>query len=658
MKLLFKKIESNHFLKLVLLTVYLIPLNGAYQLNGLPINDKKDLIFLFMFLVALKVAKNKNITFFIAVFILFKISISFFNNNMWTICVNDDLTPTQSSFEYDYFNSRCTKSFDDLFSNSDYTVKTWKLDYKNLNEEYQWMGANSSNFPVGYLNHSKFNTYQLRRDWLPFRLYASKNITEEKFLNIHYVGEVTINFLPTNEQVILVERYLNPLIKEIQIPENTDRVEIYYKFTKWKFKPIPEIKSGYPYEFYGKLIIDDGESTVVFELISYLLTIGFIISNINNFSFTSKDYLIIFCLLLVIYFKQFDFSLPFNVFSLIGYLTVFYCFLYKNTHNILFIFLSISFLIIDAPWDSLNFLVKPAGSDILTYENQARLIFEGDGLRGGENVFWYSPGYRYFLYFIHSLFGDGWLVSWHLILTLCVFLLSEINERVNLTTFAFALFLMLDNVRSIFLFGMSETISLLFLLFSIYLLKFNKDSTQSVILLSLAVLIRPELIIFSMAFIFFKFKKIKNILIFLIIQLLPMLHNFYFGNKFVFYSTAGTYQRNIEFDIVENLNYLIFNPFNELLIITLGRFHIYIGFFVVCVSLLIYIINLNFSSLLNIFNNYVVFGLLCLAPYLIYDPKLFYPRHVIIGICLMSLNENYIVNDKLRNLWNDKNKLI
>jgi len=95
-----------------------------------------------------------------------------------------------------------------------------------------------------------------------------------------------------------------------------------------------------------------------------------------------------------------------------------------------------------------------------------------------------------------------------------------------------------------------------------------------------------------------------------------------------------------------------------LLIITLGRFHIYIGFFVVCVSLLIYIINLNFSSLLNIFNNYVVFGLLCLAPYLIYDPKLFYPRHVIIGICLMSLNENYIVNDKLRNLWNDKNKLI
>ena len=100
MKLLFKKIESKHFLKLVLLTVYLIPLNGAYQLNGLPINDKKDLIFLFMFLVALKVAKNKNITFFIAVFILFKISISFFNNNMWTICVNDDLTPTQSSFEY------------------------------------------------------------------------------------------------------------------------------------------------------------------------------------------------------------------------------------------------------------------------------------------------------------------------------------------------------------------------------------------------------------------------------------------------------------------------------------------------------------------------------------------------------------------------------
>tara|TARA_Y100000768_G_scaffold227239_1_gene171550 strand:- start:7607 stop:9580 length:1974 start_codon:yes stop_codon:yes gene_type:complete len=653
-----EKIDSFHVLKAVLLIVYLFPLNGAYQLNGIPIDSKKDLIFFFLFLLTLKVAKNKNIIFFITIFLIFKISISFLNDSMWTICVNDDLTPTQNTFQYDYFNSRCTKSFDDLFSNSEYTVKTWEVNYRNLNEEYQWMGANSSNFPIGYLNHSKFNTYELRRDWLPFRLFASKNIKEEKFLNVDYVGEVTINFLPNNQQVVLVERYLNPLNKKIQIPENTDRVEIYYKFTKWKFKPIPEIKSGYPYEFYGKIIIDDGESTIVLELISYLLIIGFIVSNLNNFSLSSKDCLIIFCLLLVIYLKQLDFSLPFNIFSLIGYLMVFYCFLYKNTHNIIFIFLSITFLIIDAPWDSLNFLVKPAGSDILTYENQARLIFEGDGLRGGASVFWYSPGYRYFLYLIHSLFGDGWLVSWQLILSLCVFLLSEINQRVNLTTFVFALFLLLDNVRSIFLFGMSETISLLFLLFSIYLLKINKDSTQSVILLSLAVLIRPELIIFSIAFIFFKFKEIKNISIFLIMQLLPMFHNFYFGNKFVFYSTAGTYQRNISFDIVENLNYLIFNPFNELLIIALGRYHIYIGFFVVSVSLFLYIINLNFSSLLNIFNNFVIFGLLCLAPYLIFDPKLFYPRHVIIGICLMSLNENYTLNDKLRNLWNIKNKLI
>lgn len=658
MKSFLKEIKRKNVLKFLFLIIYFFPLNGAYALDGLPINNRGDLVLLLILLIPLKKSKNKNILFFIIVFFLFKISISFVNNNMWTVCVNDDLTPSQKTFEYEYLNSRCTKSFDALFSNSKYTIKEWSIDYRNLDQGYQWMGGNAANFPIGYLNHSKFNTYELRRDWLPFRLYASKTITNEKILQISYVGEVTVRFLPSNEKIYLEERYLNPLGKEVQIPSDAESIEIYYEFTKWKFKPIPEIKSGYPYEFYGKLIIDDGESKILLEFISYALIFSFIVSNFKNFSLVRRDYLIIGVIIFLIYLKHVNLSLPFNIFSLTGYLVIIYCFLFKNSHNLILIFISVSFLIIDTPWDSLNFLIKPSGSDILTYENQARLIFEGDGLRGGENVFWYSPGYRYFLYLIHILFGDGWLVSWQIILSLCVFLLSEMNKRFNLATIAFTLFLLLDNIRVIFLFGMSETSSLLLILYAIYLFKLNKNSTKSVVLLSLAVLIRPELIIFVIAFIFFNFKNIKNISIFIMIQLLPLFHNLYYGNKLVFYSTAGTYQRNIEFNIIENLNYLIFNPFNETLINTLGRFHIYVGFFVVFVSLSIYIINLNFSSLSNIFNNFVVFGLICLAPYLIYDPKLFYPRHVIIGICVMSLNENYILNDKLKILRNIENKLI
>ena len=36
---------------------------------------------------------------------------------------------------------------------------------------------NSSNFPVGFINHSAYNFYDLRRDWLPFNLSAPEELT-------------------------------------------------------------------------------------------------------------------------------------------------------------------------------------------------------------------------------------------------------------------------------------------------------------------------------------------------------------------------------------------------------------------------------------------------------------------------------------------------
>ena len=67
--------------------------------------------------------------------------------------------------------------------------------------------------------------------------------------------------------------------------------------------------------------------------------------------------------------------------------------------NFIHIFVLLSFIIIDYPWSDFDLIVKPGGSDSLTYENQARLILEGDGLRGGASIFLYSPGYRYFYIF-------------------------------------------------------------------------------------------------------------------------------------------------------------------------------------------------------------------------------------------------------------------
>ena len=653
-----EKFKTSNKTKLFLFLIYVFPVEGAFLLKGTPFNEKKNILSLIIFLIILKNINKKNALIFGIIFLIFKFSISFYNNNMWSICINDQLTPSQNSFEYEYYEKKCVKSFDAALSNNNYTVKDWELNYHNLNPDFQWMGSNAANFPLGYLNHSKFNIYELRRDWLPFRLYAVKQVEENKLLNIEYVGEVTVQFLPSNKKIELPKRYLNPLKKEIVIPEESESVIVYYKFTNWKFKPIPEIKTGYPYEFYGRLIVEENNSNNI-EFISYLLFLCFIIFNLKVVNLNNRKILLLFLLSVFISMKYSGYQFPISIYSLIGYLIILCCFFYKSNLNLLFIFLTVSYLVIDPPWDQLNFLVKPSGSDILTYENQARLIFEGDGLRGGESVFWYSPAYRYILFLIHIIFGDGWMTSWQFILSLVVYLLSTINQRVNLATFTFSLFLLLDNIRNLFLFGMSETVSLLLIIYSIYVVKSEKNSQIATISLSIAVLIRPELIMFSLLFLFFKLKSMKNIVLFLIFQIMPLMHNLYFGNKFIPYSTAGTYQRNINYDIFGNLNYLFFNPFNETLLSTLGRLHIYIGFFIVVVSISNFLFNFEKSHIKNVLNNYFIFGLLCLAPYLIYDPKLFYPRHVIIGLCLMSLNENYFINDKLKRLFrNNKRKLI
>ena len=40
-------------------------------------------------------------------------------------------------------------------------------------------------------------------------------------------------------------------------------------------------------------------------------------------------------------------------------------------------------------------------------------------------------------------------------------------------------------------------------------------------------------------------------------------------------------------------------------------------------------------------NQFFFYGILNLLPFVIYDPELFYPRHIIIGLCFLSLNNIY-----------------
>ena len=119
-------------------------------------------------------------------------------------------------------------------------------------------------------------------------------------------------------------------------------------------------------------------------------------------------------------------------------------------------------------------------------------------------------------------------------------------------------------------------------------------------------------------------------------------------------STAATYSRNITFDIQNNLPYLIFNPFSQKVIQILGMIPTVIAFSIIVIGLLktfgsIYK-NKGFTKSLNF-----IFWISLLAPYFIYDPVLFYPRHVLISLVIFSINfdEIFFKNDH-KNVGKDR----
>ena len=220
--------------KLLFILIYIFPVKGLGYLSGIPFNSKTSLILFVLVLVIIFKSHDeylkRSILFFTVIFLL-KFFFIMNPQNLWLVCVNDDSTPIQNSFDFEYIDSVCAKSFDNL--NSEFTDKVKSINYETYDEEYQWLGANSANFPLGYLNHSKFNIYELRRDWLPFEMNLYKKLDEStRQLEINYIGEITIKFNDGSTGYGIPSRYWNENTVVIDVPENADFVTIKYSYTQ------------------------------------------------------------------------------------------------------------------------------------------------------------------------------------------------------------------------------------------------------------------------------------------------------------------------------------------------------------------------------------------------------------------------------------------
>ena len=221
----FKNINLFRF-SVVFVLIY--PTQGLGLISGIPFYNINRLVYFLIFIFIIfniKQLTNLNLLFLI-VFLLFKVYFIFNSLNIWNVCVEDTTTPVQSNFTFEYYELDCMKSFDSL--NDEYTFKTNNVNFRVVNDKYEWMGANSSNFPVGFINHSAYNFYDLRRDWLPFNLSAQKNLHEEaKYLKINYLGYVNISFNDQYE-IKLPSSYSNVTEKVLTIPKNTSEITVNY----------------------------------------------------------------------------------------------------------------------------------------------------------------------------------------------------------------------------------------------------------------------------------------------------------------------------------------------------------------------------------------------------------------------------------------------
>jgi hypothetical protein len=213
--------------------------------------------------------------------------------------------------------------------------------------------------------------------------------------------------------------------------------------------------------------------------------------------------------------------------------------------------------------------LRSAGNDPLSYESQAYSILYKGSLQGGESVFEYIPMYRYIKFLEHAVFGDGNML--YAVAQLAAFFggVFWIFRRIGKRTIAVLPKLLLIGLGCSLIFlggyyvsgvirdGLSEYDTWILLLWALPALYWQESSAailSGTLALAVSYTIRPNQILgilwilFLAAFRSWK-KYVRTILLAGAlaagIALLPLLHNLYFGHRWVLSATSGGLSVNL-----------------------------------------------------------------------------------------------------------------
>lgn len=670
-----KQINFQHSFFLIYIFLLFFPDNSGSLIPSLPIDNINEFIILIISIYAgLKVIKQRKI-FLYSIFSIFIIKVILLTQttNLWELCYQDNIAPRApeeiiQSRDYEF---SCEKNYQ--FNTHEKTTYVKEVNFVS-NPEIEWLGANASNFHLGFFNSKKFNHRgegNLDRKWLPFELKLSKKISPDtNSINVVFLGDVEI--YKNKERIYKARNYIAN--EKITLPDiQGAEIDIFYKFDKESpIKIIDERRIGYPADRYASIQIFDTDMNLLeskktnitkfSELLFIILLLNLLYNYRENlYSKKIKRYLknrkmfISFALLLFYLTQNHDLISLFPIFGIIDSFTIFiylsvFLFFYiydLNPAEIFILSALTTFLLLDIDFKILDQYIRPGGSDSLTYEYFSRLVLEGNFLEGGEGVYTYSPGARYFLFFLHIAFGERLKYIFILLNSLAAFL-SIVNKKFEVdqkNVFAYLAFIYLTSnaINRIFMYGMSEIFSLILIMFYLKSEKLkNNYPLVSGIILGLAMFNRVNLVLGIIALVILSRNK-KTYFGFSLFALVPLIHNVYYGKKFLILTDDWNYQGevlgesfnfndfviNIYLNILRNFDFVVMNPFSENIFNRTGRLLPLVFF----ISILLFLFYVSKNRKDIVWSKYFLEILpivLIIAPFAIYDPRFFYPRFLIV----------------------------
>jgi hypothetical protein len=553
-----------------------------------------------------------------------------------------------------------------------------------------------SNWDLGFVNSYRFNFYEpgaVDRGRLPLSVRWTGTVAgTESPLRVQYVGEVAIELGgATNE---LPASYSSVKRARIAIPPGRHRLAIDYRFDrvsrigKPATRPYARLRilsdesplSAVPPGFVAR--IEGAVTDLALALLGVSLTwlwVGIVVS-LWPFAIVTAGALalaagttadvgqsailttVVWALVVAIAWRRPLHGLSFGFIALAGVAIV------QSAHG---------FPSLDAV------LYRSGGSDWLTYESFARDIFTTHSLQGGEDVFYYQPGYRYLLAVVRLLLGEGDLIPSALAQALTNFTILVLtwrfadrtrlgSPRGALIALGAALTLAVLNsatVVSLFRVGASEWPTWAAIPAAVALLfcgRGRRDALGGTVLLAIALLMRPNqapalalLVLLSVGPLLFTRRRtaLACVAIFTALALLPAVHNVVYGRTLVFTPTGANVPQNLllrpseldqvfddratrELLVEQAARILYFKPAEEFVAAlpyssSLARlFH---GLQLLWVAAIAFAIT-NRRRLSLEAKGLLLVPVLLLLPFLFYNPLVYYPRHMVAGHLAMAVS--------------------